>query len=70
MPGTSKRKLTRAEWDELDIQYSNTPGLDDVFSASGEHYLLIAVLNRLGYFPHSREEALEITEELLSNGYE
>jgi hypothetical protein len=44
--------------------------LADVFSASGGHYLLIAVLNRLGYFPHSREEALEITEELLSNGYE
>jgi hypothetical protein len=70
MPSASKRKLTRAEWDELDIQYSNTPGLTDVFSASGEHYLLIAVLNRLGYFPHSREEALEMTEELLSNGYE
>ncbi len=70
MPGTPKRKLTREEWDELDIQYSNTPGLADVFSASGEHYLLVAVLNRLGYYPHSREEALQITEELLSNGYE
>ena len=66
----TKRKLTREQWEKLDIQYSNTPGLFDVFSASGEHYILVALLNKFGYHPHSREEAIELAQELLSNGYE
>jgi len=67
---TTKHKLTREQWEALDIQYSNTPGLFDVFSASGEHYILVALLNKFGYHPHSREEAIELAQELLSNGYE
>lgn len=66
----AKHKLTREEWDALDIQFSITPGLSDVGSASGEHYVLIAILNKFGYYPHSREEAMKLAEELLLNGYE
>lgn len=65
----SKRKLTRDEWEALDIQYTRTPGLNESFSASGEHYILIALLNSFGFHPNSREEALELAEELLSNGF-
>ena len=64
------RKLSRAEWDELDMQYQRTPSLNDSVSASGEHYILVALLNKLGFFPHSREEAIQIAEELLSNGWD
>ncbi len=64
-----KRKLTRDQWDELDIQYSRTPPLYESNSASGEHYILIALLNSFGYYPNSREEAMDLAEELLSNGY-
>lgn len=63
------RKLTRAEWEELDIQWQNTPGLADGFSASGQHYVLVAILNRFGFYPQGREEAMNIAEELLANGW-
>ncbi|MDM8521628.1 hypothetical protein QUF64_16405 [Anaerolineales bacterium HSG6] len=62
-------KLTRKQWEKLDIQYANTPPLTDSMSASGEHYILIHLLNEFGFHPHSREEAMELTEELLSNGW-
>jgi len=63
------KKLTYDEWVKLDVQYTNTPALSDGWSATGEHYLLISVLNELGYHPHSREEAMETAERLLLNGY-
>jgi hypothetical protein len=66
----SKHKLTREQWEMLDVQYANTPPLEESFSASGEHYILINLLNRFGFYPHSREEAMELTEELLSNGWQ
>lgn len=66
----SLRKLSRDEWEELDTQYQRTSSLGDSVSASGEHYILVALLNRLGFFPHSREEAMQIAEELLSNGWD
>jgi hypothetical protein len=64
------KKLTRAQWDELNVQYMNTPGLSDGFMASGEHYILVAILNKFGYHPMSREEVMELAEELLSMGWE
>ena len=63
-------KLTREQWEQLDIQFGRTPGLNDSFSASGEHYVLVALLNRFGYYPHSREAAIRLAQELLINGYE
>jgi len=62
-------KLTKSEWEQLDIQFSITPDLTS-FSASGEHYILVALLNKLGYYPHTRTEAMSLTQELLSNGYQ
>lgn len=64
------RKLTYDEWVKLDVQYSRTPGLSNGWSNSGEHYLLVSILNELGFYPHSREEAMELAERLLFNGYE
>lgn len=64
------RKLTRNEWNELDIQYSVTPGLSDTMGASGEHYILISILNRLGFYPRSREEAMDLSEQILGLGWQ
>jgi hypothetical protein len=63
------KKLTRAQWQQLDAQYSQTPPLDDHFAATGEHWILINLLNRFGFNPRSREAAMDLTERLLSNGY-
>lgn len=64
------RLLSRSQYEQLDCQYANTPSLDDGFSASGEHYILVHLLNEFGYHPHSREEAFEITEKLLTEGWQ
>ena len=65
-----EKKLTRPQWEALDIQFSRTPGLADSFSASGEHYILISLLNKFGYHPTSREQAIKLAERLLSNGWD
>lgn len=62
------KQLTQDEYYRLDSQFSVTPSPDEC-SVSGEHYVLIATLNGLGYYSHSREEACRLAEELLSNGY-
>jgi hypothetical protein len=64
-----KPKLSREQWVALDIQYGVTPADNDVDLASGEHYILVSLLNRFGYRPRSRRDALELAEELLSNGH-
>ena len=58
-------KLTRSQWDELQAQYDRTPAVGDAL-VSGEHYNLIALLNRWSLFPHSREAALELAGLLLT----
>jgi len=64
-----KRKLTREQWDRLNDQFQRTPDPDEGSSASGEHYMLNFILNKLGYHPMSRREAIKIAERLLSNGW-
>lgn len=61
-------KLNIDDYNALDIQYSRLPDISN-YSASGEHYLLMSLLNRMGFYPASREEAIELTERLLANGY-
>ena len=61
-------KLTRDQYDELQTQYERTPGIGEAM-ITGEHYILMAILNRFGYRPQGREAALELAERLLSNGY-
>ncbi|HEU0296835.1 MAG TPA: hypothetical protein VFR47_29125 [Anaerolineales bacterium] len=64
-----ERKLTREQWDRLNDQFQRTPDPDEGASASGEHYMLNFILNKLGYFPMSRREAIRIAERLLTNGW-
>jgi hypothetical protein len=64
------KRLTKSQWEALDIQFSRTPSIDDTFSASGEHYILISLLNSFGHHPRSAEEAMNLAEELLSRGYD
>lgn len=63
------RKLTENQWKALDAQFIDIPAIDDSFSSSGEHYTLIGLLNGFNFYPHSREEAMSLAEELLTNGY-
>ncbi|MEI6291699.1 MAG: hypothetical protein WCP19_14850 [Chloroflexota bacterium] len=65
----TERKLNRDEWDRLNDQYSRTPDPDEGSSASGEHYMLAFILNKLGFHPMTRREAINIAERLLSNGW-
>ena len=59
------RVLTEKERDELSTQFDKTPNPTESFAPSGEHYILTAILNKLGYHPHSREEAWKLSNELL-----
>lgn len=58
--------LTRAQWDQLQAQFERTPALGDTWAPSGEHYVLVALLNRWNLFPKTAEEALELAEFLLT----
>jgi hypothetical protein len=60
------RVLNEEERTMLEIQFLNTPDPAESFSASGEHYILADILNRLGYHPKSREEVYKLAEALLS----
>jgi hypothetical protein len=61
--------LTRAQWDELDWQYRATPDPDAGSSETGEHWRLIALLNRLGHYPASRGAAVHLAQTLLDAGF-
>jgi hypothetical protein len=65
-----KSKLTRQQWDMLYAQPTVTPDLNEGFGGTGEHWKLIAILNRLGYNPFGRKEAVRLAQELIDNGYE
>jgi hypothetical protein len=64
-----KGKLTRTQYIDLDNQYARTPSLSDSFMPSGEHYILMGMLNSWGFYPHSREESMDLAQELLSRGW-
>jgi hypothetical protein len=66
----SKPKLTRPQWDALAEQLSRTPDPDEGSSDTGEHWQLIALLNRIGYNPFSRQEAVRLALELIDKGFE
>ena len=63
-------KLTRAQWEELDDQMSRTPLKPDSEGVPGEHMKLIALLNRFGFKPMSKKEAMKLAESLLNEGWE
>ena len=69
------KKLSFSEWVELDIQYNKTPPVnkflpDEQFFPYGEHVILRSILNKLGYFPISRQNTLDMAYDLLILGYE
>jgi hypothetical protein len=61
-------KLTRAQWEELEQQMSITPSEADSEGVPGEHIKLIALLNRFGFSPMSKSEAMRLAIELLDAG--
>ena len=67
MPRTIK-KITIEQWTELQNQYDITPDLNDG-TRSGEHYRLTNLLNKLGYYPMTRKECMELAGEILTYGY-
>lgn len=62
-------KLTRQQWHELDEQISRTPPESDPEGVPGEHMKLIALLNRFGFNPMSKQQAMKMAEALLSEGW-
>jgi hypothetical protein len=63
------RKLTVDEYYQLQAQYEKTPAPCDSFGASGEHYMMVAILKQLGFDEPDKWAALELAERLLSNGF-
>jgi hypothetical protein len=62
-------RLTREQWYELDEQYNKTPEHPDLEGIPGEHLKLIAVLNRFGLHPMSKQEAMRLAGTLLETGW-
>ena len=71
-------QLTRSQWEQLDDQMSRTPSETDADGVPGEHTLapsaragvhLIALLNKFGFSPISKQEALRLAEQLLETGW-
>jgi hypothetical protein len=67
---TELKKLNRVQWDALYDQLIQTPDPDEGFTETGEHWKLIALLNRLGYNPYSRKAAVTLAQALIDNGYQ
>ncbi len=63
-------KLTRQQWEELEDQMSRTPAEPDSEGVPGEHMKLIALLNRFGFNPMSKQAAMRLAERLLDEGWD
>lgn len=67
---STKRKLGVHDYFALVSQFECTPDPNDCGAySSGEHYQLIALLESFGFRVRTREQGLELAQELLSNGY-
>lgn len=64
-----EQKLTKEQYQELEEQYSRTPAQPDDEGVPGEHFKLIALLNRFGFYPGSKNEAISLANELLEQGW-
>lgn len=63
------RKLTEQEYFDLQNQYEKTPPPYESFGATGEHFIMIALLRRMGFTETDKWKALRLAEHLLENGY-
>lgn len=61
--------LTQQEYFELQTQFERTPPPSESFGASGEHYILVALLHRMGFIETDKWRALKLAENLLMEGY-
>ena len=61
-------KLTRSQWEQLDEQMNRTPAETDPDGVPGEHIHFIALLNKFGFNPISKQEALRLAQQLLEAG--
>jgi hypothetical protein len=59
----SYKKLTRDQFYELQIAYDEA--MDDISGMGGKHALMMAALNKLGYYPNSWQKAIALAEKLL-----
>lgn len=66
---STPQRLSRTDWDMLYQQFIQTPDPDESFSGTGEHWKLIAILNKLGLNPYSRKEAVLLAQQLIDMGY-
>ena len=64
------KKLTRDQRYALDEQYNKTPEHPDDEGVPGEHLRLMALLNRFGFHPMSKQEAMRMAGELLEMGWD
>ncbi len=64
------KKLNRDQWYELDNQMSCTPAEPGEEGELGQHFILMALLSKFGFFPNSKREAMKLAEELLNAGWE
>ena len=63
------RMLTEQEYFELQTQFEKTPPPSESFGASGEHFILVALLRRMGFVETDKWRALKLTENLLMKGW-
>jgi hypothetical protein len=68
-PKGSMKKVTAEQYYNLQSQFERTPAPDDSMGASGEHYVLVAMLRSLGYNEPDKWKALRLAERILTNGF-
>lgn len=62
------RKLTRNEYNDLSVQFDNTPDPSDG-GGSGEHMILAQVLHQLGFSHGNRMSDYRTAQKLLDMGW-
>ena len=64
-----RNQLTRDQWSALEAQFNQTPTEPEAEALPGEHLKLIGLLNRFGFYPMSKQEALKLAGDLLDGGW-
>ena len=65
---TPEPRLTRQQYNELYTQFSRTPDPAEGFSETSEHWQLMALLNKWGFYPMGRQQAVQMAQDLLDAG--
>lgn len=65
-----KVKPTQDEYYAIQSQFENTPHPDESYGATGEHFKLKVLLDKLGFWTKTTREAYFKADELLLNGYD